>query len=76
MKININHDDVIAKLSRGETLNDVEQLFVNQMLNKQIETKKREKMYQARTNLLLAYARAHYEPSDEEIEQEYKRMIK
>jgi capsule polysaccharide export protein KpsE/RkpR len=74
VNININHSNVIAKLQAGEALTDVEQTYINQMLTKQAETRARELKYQARTNLLLAYARKHYEPTDEEIDAEVKRM--
>ena len=71
---NVNHDDVVRKLQNNEKLNDDEQTFINNMLKKQNDAYERELRYRAITNLQIAYARAHYEASNEEIDAEIKRL--
>jgi hypothetical protein len=64
MKTSINHDVVINKLLKGEALTDEEQKYVTELANKQKKAEDKALEYQAKNNLLLAYARQHYEPTD------------
>jgi hypothetical protein len=74
MKASINHDVVINKLLKAEALTDEEQKYVTELANKQKKAEDKALEYQARNNLLLAYARQHYEPTDTEIATEVKRI--
>ena len=74
MKASINHDAVIGKLLKSEALTDEEQKYVTELANKQKRAEDKALEYQARNNLLLAYAREHYEPSDAEVQAEVKRI--
>lgn len=75
MNISIDHDKVIKKLMAGEKLSDVEQMYVNKKLEAQKKTEDAALEYQAKLNLLVTYAKAHYEPTKEEIKKEKDRII-
>ena len=70
----INHDNVIRKVMSGEALNDDEQAYITSLANKQKNATDKAQVYQAKNNLYLRYAKANYEPTDEEIEEEVKRI--
>jgi hypothetical protein len=70
----MEHDKIIAKLVNGEKLNDVEQKYINDKLDKQAKVEQQARKQQAVYSLLIKYARAHYEPTDVEIDNEIKRL--
>lgn len=74
MKAGINHDAVIGKLLKAEALTDEEQKYVTELANKQKKAEDKALEYQAKNNLLLAYAKQHYKPTDTEVATEVARI--
>jgi len=73
--MSVDYAKVIEKLQKGTGLNEEEQRFINAKLEAQKKAELSAKKAQAKMNLLLAYARAHYEPTEVEVEAEVGRML-
>lgn len=75
--VTVDYDKVIAKLTKGEKLTEVEQAYVNKKLEQQKKTEDAAKRYQAILNLKLAYAvKNGYVPTEDEIKKEIERIRK
>lgn len=72
--VKVDYEKIINKLLNGEALTDVEETYLKNKVNKEREMQEKAMTYQAINNLLLRYARAHYTPSNEDIEEEVQRI--